>query len=296
MVVEDRSGPEAKAASSRRDTRDQARNQAQGRAQERTQNRTQDRGKRILHLLLQNGKCSVDALAAQVGMSAASVRRDLAALEAKGFVHRSYGAAELAGKMTYEPFRFDAAFPQREGRFAEEKRRIAVAASELIREGDTVALAPGTTVTQVARSLRHRTGIHVVTSAVNIGMELSSVPSLQLTLTGGSVRWPGAFSMVGATTYEAIGRMFFDVAVLGVCGVHAEHGITVMEADEAFILRAMVGHSKRVVVVADSSKLGVRSAASICGLREVHTVVTDTGVEAETLAALRGTGVEVVVV
>ena len=258
--------------------------------------KTQDRANQILHLLLQRGKCSVDDLAGQVDTSAASVRRDLTKLEQRGLVHRTHGAVELAGKMTYEPFRFDAAFPLREERFADEKRRIAIAAAHLVLEGQTIVLAPGTTTTQVARSLRHRTNIHIVTSAVNIGMELSSLPSLQVTLTGGSVRWPGAFSMVGKTAYEAVERLFFDIAFLGVCGVDGEHGVTVIEPDEAFLLRTMVLHAKRVVVVADSSKLGTYSAAGICSLKEVQTVITDDGVEPETVRSFERFGVEVLVV
>ena len=106
--------------------------------------KTQDRATRILHLLLQRGKLSVDDLAVEVETSAASVRRDLTKLEQRGLVNRTHGAVELAGKMTYEPFRFDAAFPQREERFADEKRRIALAAAALVEEGHTIALAPGT--------------------------------------------------------------------------------------------------------------------------------------------------------
>ncbi len=258
--------------------------------------KTQDRANQILHLLLQRGKCSVDELAGQVDTSAASVRRDLTKLEHRGLVHRTHGAVELAGKMTYEPFRFDAAFPLREERFADEKRRIAIAAAQLVLEGQTVALAPGTTTTQVARSLRHRTNIHIVTSAVNIGMELSSLPSLQVTLTGGSVRWPGAFSMVGKTAHEAIERLFFDIVFLGVCGVHPEHGITVIEPEEAFLLRAMVLHAKRVVIVADASKLGTFSAAGICSLKEIHTIITDDAVEPEIVRTFEQLGIGLVVV
>ena len=258
--------------------------------------KTQDRANQILHLLLQKGKCSVDDLAAQVDTSAASVRRDLTKLEQRGLVHRTHGAVELAGKMTYEPFRFDAAFPLREERFSDEKRRIAIAAANLVQEGDTVALAPGTTTTQVARSLRHRAGIHIVTSAVNIGMELSSLPSLQVTLTGGSVRWPGAFSMVGKTAYESLERLYFDIVFLGVCGIHPQHGITVIEPDEAFILRTMMLHAKRVVVVADSSKLGTFSAAGVCSMAEVHTVITDDGLDPETLSAFEQSKVEILIV
>ena len=263
---------------------------------ERLGKKTQDRATRILHLLLQKGKLSVDDLAVEVETSAASVRRDLTKLEQRGLVNRTHGAVELAGKMTYEPFRFDAAFPQREERFADEKRRIALAAAALVEEGQTIALAPGTTTTQVARSLRHRSGIHIVTSAVNIGMELSSLPSLQVTLTGGSVRWPGAFSMVGKTAYESLERLFFDIVFLGVCGVHVEHGVTVIEPDEAFILRAMVLHARRVVVVADSSKLGAFSAAGVCRTNEIHTIVTDEAIDPVTAQAMRELGVELLIV
>src|SRR5579859_4999808 len=177
----------------------------------------QDRATQILHLLLQKGKGSVEELALAVDASPASVRRDLIKLEERGLVNRRHGGAEVAGKMAYEPFRFDAAFPLREERFADEKRRIALSAAAMVTEGETVGLSPGTTTTQVARSLRHREGIHIVTSAVNIGMELSSLPNLRITLTGGAIRWPGSFSMVGATAFDSMQRLFFDKLFLGAC-------------------------------------------------------------------------------
>jgi DeoR family transcriptional regulator of aga operon len=125
----------------------------------------QDRATQVLHLLLQKGKGSIEELAAAVNASPASVRRDLIKLEERGLVNRTHGGAEVAGKMAYEPFRFDAAFPLREERFAEEKRKIALAAAEMVADGETVALSPGTTTTQIARSLRHREGIHIAGEA-----------------------------------------------------------------------------------------------------------------------------------
>jgi DeoR family transcriptional regulator of aga operon len=86
--------------------------------------KTDQRAKRILQVLLRHGNTSVDELAAQLGASAASVRRDLTRLEERGLVHRTHGGAKLAGQTQYEPFRFDSSFQVREGRFAEEKRRI----------------------------------------------------------------------------------------------------------------------------------------------------------------------------
>lgn len=258
--------------------------------------RKQDRATQILHLLLQKGKGSVEELAGAVDASPASVRRDLIKLEERGLVNRTHGGAEVAGKMAYEPFRFDAAFPLREERFADEKRRIALSAAAMVAEGETIALSPGTTTTQVARSLRHRDGIHIVTSAVNIGMELSSLPNMRVTLTGGAIRWPGSFSMVGATAFDSLQRLFFDKLFLGACGVHPQHGITVIESDEALILNEMVKHAKQIVVVADSSKLGMISAMQVCPTGQVHGIITDSSAEPEVVLSFERLGVRVVMV
>jgi len=255
----------------------------------------QDRGKQILHLLLKQGKSSIEELAAAVDASPASVRRDLIALEERGLVNRVHGGAEVPGKLAYQPFRFDAAFSLREDRFADEKRRIALTAADMIQDGETIALSPGTTTTQIARSLRHREGIHIVTSAVNIGMELSSLPNMQVTLTGGAIRWPGSFSMVGATAFDSLQRLFFDKVFMGACGVHPEHGITVIESDEALILSQMVLHAKQVVAVADSSKLGMISGIRVCGPTQIHTIVTDDGVDPALVQEFERQNIKVIV-
>jgi DeoR family transcriptional regulator of aga operon len=254
-----------------------------------------DRGKQILHLLLKQGKGSIEELATAVDASPASVRRDLIALEERGLVNRVHGGAEVAGKMAYQPFRFDAAFSQREERFSDEKRRIALVAAEMVRDGETIALSPGTTTTQIARSLRHREGIHIVTSAVNIGMELSSLPNMKVTLTGGDIRWPGSFSMVGATAFDSLQRLFFDRVFMGACGIHPQHGITVIESDEALILQQMVLHAKHVVAVADSSKLGMISGIRVCTTAQIHAIVTDDGVDPTLIEEFQRLNIEVVI-
>jgi len=255
-----------------------------------------DRANQILHLLLQKGTSSVEDLAAAVDASSASVRRDLIKLEQRGLVHRTHGGVELAGKLTYEPFRFDAAFPLREERFADEKRRIAIAAADMVAEGDTIALSPGTTTTQVARSLRHREGIHLVTSAVNIGMELSSQPNARVTLTGGSIRWPGSFSMVGATAFHSIEQLYFDKVFMGATGIHPKYGLTVIESDEALILGEMAKHSRQVVAVADASKLGMISTNKVCEPSQIHTIITDDSIDPEIAEQFRSQNIHVLIV
>jgi DeoR family transcriptional regulator of aga operon len=235
-------------------------------------------------------------LAAQLGASAASVRRDLTRLEQRGLVHRTHGGAKLAGQTQYEPFRFDSSFQEREGRFAEEKRRIGFAAAELIREHETVGFTAGTTTTQVARCIRHRSNIHVITNAVNIGMELNTQVALNVTLTGGTMRWAGAFSLTGPTAMDTLSGVFLDKAFIGACGVDVLSGATIIEPDEAAVFRAMVRQAKQVIVVADSSKIAMVSPVLICPVTDIDILVTDSGIAPEALAGFKANGVQVIAV
>jgi DeoR family transcriptional regulator, aga operon transcriptional repressor len=210
--------------------------------------KTDQRAKEILRLLLSQGKTSVEELTTLFTTSPASVRRDLARLEERGLVHRTHGGAMLAGQV-YEPFRFDASFRVREERFALEKKRIALAAANLVLENETIGLTAGTTTTQVARALRLRTDLNIITNAVNIGMELSSSNGLNTTLTGGCMRWPGAFSLIGPTAIDLLNTVVMDRVFIGVCGVDPERGATTIETDEAAIFRAMSRRAKQVVIV-----------------------------------------------
>src|SRR5579863_382876 len=214
--------------------------------------KTDKRAKEILRLLLSHGKSSVEELTATLGTSPASIRRDLIRLEGRGLVNRTHGGAMLAGNGSpvYEPFRFDASFQVREDRFAAEKQRIARAAAAIIQENETIGLAAGTTTTLLARQLLHRKNLNIITNAVNIGMALSSSTRLQTTLTGGSMRWAGAFSLVGPAAIEALSLVIMDRLFLGATGVHPERGVTVIQPDEAAVFRAMARQSRQVIIVA----------------------------------------------
>jgi DeoR family transcriptional regulator of aga operon len=258
--------------------------------------KTDERAKKILQVLLRHGNGSVDELAVLLDTSEASVRRDLTRLEQRGLVHRTHGGVKLTGQMEYEPFRFDSSFQEREGRFAEEKRRIGMAAAELIRENDTVGFTAGTTTTQVARCIRHRSDIHVITNAVNIGMELSNQAALSVTLTGGMMRWAGAFSLTGPAAMETLSGVFLDKAFIGACGVDVLRGATTIEPDEAAVFRFMTRQAKQVVVVADSSKIAMVSPALICPVSDIDILITDAGITPEALAGFKANGVQVLAV
>jgi DeoR family transcriptional regulator of aga operon len=256
--------------------------------------KTEKRAKEILRLLLSHGKTSVEELTELFATSPASVRRDLVRLEERGLVHRTHGGAMLAGQV-YEPFRFDASFNVREDRFPKEKQRIAIAAAELVQENETIGFSAGTTTTQVARALRLRSGLHIITNAVNIGMELSAINGLDTTLTGGCMRWPGAFSLIGPTALESLNVVIMDRVFLGVCGIDPKHGATTIEAEEAAVFRAMSRRAKQVIVVADSSKIGMSSPAVICSISDIDILITDDGISDDAVKAFKRADVRVVI-
>ena len=257
--------------------------------------KTETRAHEILQMLLTQGRLSVEDLTESFATSAASIRRDLVRLEERGLVLRTHGGAMLAGQV-YEAFRFDASFPTREARFVEEKQRIAAAAAALVREGEVIGITAGTTTTQVARALRLRSGIHIVTNAVNISMETSSSDGIETTLTGGCLRWKGAFSLVGPVALEALSLVVMDRLFLSVCGVHPQHGATTIQPEEAAVFRAMRKRSKQVIVVTDSSKLGRSSPAVVCSPGEIDLLITDKGITRETAEAFERCHVQLMIV
>jgi DeoR family transcriptional regulator of aga operon len=252
------------------------------------------RAEQIVKYLLSAGSATIEELLAVAGSSAPSIRRDLARLESRGLIRRTHGGAELVEPLLYEPFRYDSSFLAREQRNAAEKRRIGLAAAELIKAGETVGLSAGTTTTHIGRSLRHREKIQVVTNAINIGMELCNQPGIRTYLTGGVVPWAWSFSLTGSAALDFLDDVYLDKVFLSVTGLDPERGATTLETEEALVYRKMLKQAKRVIVTADSSKLGKVSPAFICPCAEIQTLITDTGATQEAVAPFERQGVQVI--
>jgi DeoR family transcriptional regulator of aga operon len=252
-----------------------------------------NRADQILRELRQEGSLSLDVLIERLGASAASVRRDLAKLEAKGLVRRTHGGVILVEPLLYEPFRYDSLFQKRDQHRTTEKRRIGLAAAELIQENETVGFTAGTTTTHVARHLRNRQNIRVITNAINIAMELSNCPGLRTFVTGGFVQWAGSFSLVGHAANSSLNDVYMDRVFVSVCGIDVARGITVIEPEEGLTFRAMVQQSKQTIVVADSSKIGVVTPALICPTSNIHVLITDTRASDKAIEPFLKRGIEV---
>jgi DeoR family transcriptional regulator of aga operon len=261
------------------------------RPDDRQKNGVGSRGERILRLLRINGTVAVEELCHELQISVATVRRELQNLEHRGLLRRTHGGATTIEPLLYEAFQHDSSFRAQLEEHAEEKRRIAAAAADLIQDGDTIALTAGTTTTDVVRSIRHRTGITVVTNTVNVAMELSQRKDLVVIVTGGILRgnW---FSLVGPLAAQAMEQIYIDKVFIGVNGIDCEHGLTCHNPDEAAINRSMVNHARQRIAVADHSKFGKTATYRICATDEIQILITDTRAGAA-VAPFRARGIEV---
>jgi len=239
----------------------------------------------ILEELSARGSVGVAQLADMLHVSTASIRRDLHLLEQQRLLSRAHGGA-VAGSMTYElPLRY------RGGQHRDEKRRIAsVAAARVDDHVLTVGLTGGTTTTEVARRLVDRQGLTIVTNALNIAAELAVRPNLKLVVTGGTAR-SESYELVGPQAEVVLATMNLDLAFVGVDGLTADGGLTTHHDVEAHTNRTLIERARRVVVVADGSKIGKLAFARICDIGDVDELITEPSADAGELARVEAAGV-----
>jgi DeoR family transcriptional regulator of aga operon len=243
----------------------------------------------ILERLSGDGNVDVGALARDLGVSSASIRRDLRALEERRLLSRTHGGAVGPGVLYELPLRYRSAHHE------EEKRRIATAAAERIPEGAAIGLSGGTTTTEVARAIAEREELTVVTNALNIAWELAVRPNLKLVLTGGVVRGK-SYELVGPLAEASLPLLNLDIVFFGTDGITPEAGLTTHHEVEAHTNRALISRTRRTIVVADSTKIGQVAFAQICELKDIDELITDARADANEIARFEDAGVVVSVV
>jgi len=240
----------------------------------------------LLETLATQRSIDVTSTAETFGVSSATVRRDLRTLHEQGLLVRTHGGAVPSALDLELPVLYRSTIRR------SEKHRIALAAAKLVPDGAVVGMTGGTTTTEVARSLSERNFVTVVTNALNIASELVLRSSVRLVVIGGSAR-PASYELVGPSAELMLSRYHLDIAFIGTDGVTLESGCTTHDEMEAQTDRAFLGRSKRVVVTADSSKLGHSAFAHICDLSEVDDLITDDEGDASLLQQIADAGVKV---
>jgi DeoR/GlpR family transcriptional regulator of sugar metabolism len=245
---------------------------------------TEERRRTILDRLDEHGKVVAAELVDLLGVSEDTVRRDLRELSAQGLLHRVHG-----GALPAPPSR--AGFTERLQLAPERKAALAAAALPLLEGAKVIILDGGTTAVELARRLPRERACTVLTNAPPVATALAAHPRAEVVLLGGRLLKREQVT-VGAATVDALRRVRADVAVLGVCSLHPEAGVTALEREEAEVDRAMVDAAGEVVALASADKLGTVSPWLVAGLADVTHVVTDG--DAGATAQLERAGVAVV--
>lgn len=244
----------------------------------------------LLELIAERRRLSLTELTEEFGMSAATVRRDLAVLAQQGLVTRYHGGVKASQRLPEIPVAL------RDARFEDAKRRIALAAAARIpRQRHGIAIGGGTTTAGVARELTDRSELTIVTNSLTIATLVAAHPQLKVLMTGGLLR-PQSLELVGLLAEGTFTAVNVGTAVLGVDGVSAAAGLTTHDETEARTNHAMLAKAQRTIVVADGSKVGKAALAKIADVDQVETFITDRSADAAELDAIRAHGVEVVVV
>ncbi|MBW4040854.1 MAG: DeoR/GlpR transcriptional regulator [Acidobacteria bacterium] len=249
-----------------------------------------DRMLAVLKTLHSRGAVAIADLVTELGVSAPTLRRDLADMADQRLLIRTRGGARAL------PARAEVPVHLRDSEAAEAKRRIALRAAELIPKGPmTVALTGGTTTAEIARALSRRPRLTIITNALSIALELAAYPATKVILTGGILR-PVSLEAVGVLAENTFTAVEVRIAVLGADGMSATRGATTHDEVEARTNHAMAGSAQRVIVVADGSKIGRVTPAQMAPTAQIDVLVTDTSADPIELDRIRDAGVTVHVV
>jgi len=238
---------------------------------------------RIRSELARKGSVDVDELAQMLQISRPTVRRDLLAMQEKGYLKRTHGGATVNDDKDELPFQ------SKVSAYLAEKRAIGAAAASLIPDGRVIGCTGGTTVMQVVKALKGKR-LTVITNAVNIAMELAPFESLEVIVTGGTLR-TRSYEMVGHIAEHTIRGYHLDVALIGVDGLDLQHGLSTFTDAEAYAAALYIEHAREVWVVADHSKVGRTAPALIAPLSCVTRLITDSNVAPDQARILVESGI-----
>jgi len=247
-----------------------------------------ERRHRIVDLLNEHGRVTVEDLAGRFDTSAVTIRNDLAALEATGMLERTHGGALLRRDDDDQPIAVKRTLHHAE------KVRIAKVAASLVREGETVILDSGTTTAEIAKQFRKLEvrSINVITNALNVATLLADIPAVRLIMPGGILR-PESNSLSGHMAEAALANLQADRLFLGADGLDPDRGVMTPHLQEAHLNAKMIAISRQVIAVADSSKLMRRNISLIARVEQLHMLITDSGADPAVVEELQRRGVEV---
>lgn len=249
-----------------------------------------ERLEKIEQSLASQSRVSVATLARLLRVSPVTIRADLTELEKRGRVVRVHGGAMAANKTAHE-----LNFESRSQIQHAAKRAIGKYAASLVRDGDSIFLDASTTALELARHVRERHELTIITNSIRSAQELATYPTLTVIMPGGMVRRE-AFSLVGMWSEDLIQQFNIGRAFMGARGFTLEEGLTDVNADEVALKRAIVNVAKEVVALIDHSKWNQVALASFCSLERLAMIITDKRAPLAMVEQAQARGIQVILV
>ena len=234
-----------------------------------------DRHQKIIDILNEKKDVTVQYLSAELNISAVTIRKDLRMLENKKLLYRNHGGATLS-----KPFVNDSHVNVKEFINAKEKSAIGKEAARIINDDQYIIIASGTTVLAFARQINPSNRITIVTSALNVAIELVNKDNVEVLQLGGYIR-KSSNSAIGHYSELILKETACSKLFLSVDGIDLDYGLSSSNALEAHLNQQMIESSEEVIVLVDSSKFGKRSFGRICGLDNVDHIITDKSISKE---------------
>lgn len=244
----------------------------------------EERRTQILQILRRAGRVKVNTLASQFSTSAVTIRNDLNELAQRGLVQRSHGGAMLPDAIMRE-----SPLQERLKAHAEEKRRIGALAATMIHDNETIILDSGTTTLEIARQIKKKKGLHIITNGINIAAELLDARDSEVIIVGGTVRGESA-SVNGRFTEEMFDQFSADKLFLSGAGCDLEFGVSGANLEETMVNRAMLRIAREIILVADASKFSRRCMSRIAPFSEIDIVISDKSLNEDMQTRLRSSG------
>ena len=248
-----------------------------------------ERHKHILDCLARDGYVRVDEMAKELDVTTVTIRKDLKYLEEKKLLYRTHGSASPVNPQTQE-----VEVREKEKIHIDEKRRIAMAAAQLIEPDDSIIIASGSTVQMLGDFIQPQGHLTVVTSSLKTAVQLNSMDRVDVIQLGGNVR-KNSLSVVGVYTSQFFEQITCSKLFLGVDGIDLDYGITNSNIEEALLNIKMIEASQRTIIMADSSKFGRRGFGRICNLDRIDVIITDSGITASVARAIEDAGIELII-
>lgn len=228
-----------------------------------------ERRNKILEILQKESRVVVSDLGALFQVTEETIRRDLEKLEKEGLAKKTYGGAILADSLSV-----DLPYSVRMKANVESKQRIAKIVSDLVEDGDHIMMDASSTAIFVAKHLKNKKNITVITNSIEILIELSSVAGWKVLSTGGVLK-EGSLSLVGYQAEKMINTFHVDKTIVSSKGVDIKKGITDSNEMEVHIKKLMLEAANTKILIADNSKFDKISFTKICDLADIDVLISD---------------------